>query len=376
MKPSDRHRRLLSVACSTAALLLSACGGGNSPAVLPGPPPTAPYGIEVIVRTSENFSTPADVTAFVDLAVQNGVTAINLLVKQDEDAAIASGSAFYASGILPRAPGYATFDVLQTMIDATRSHNIKVRAWVPQFHDQVAVVAHPDWQMIASIGGTAVPYTGSRQTEYFVNPLNPAVQDYERSILQEITTGYPVDGVMLDWLRFDNYNMDLGPTTRAAYQTLAGIDPLTMDFSVAGAARDQWNAFRMDGIAAYVHSVRQLLPANLTVGAYILPPEFIEVAQDANRFNADVGTLAPMCYFVDWGYAIEWLWSSCLAQTAQKAGSAAIVPAMDSQLSDAQYQQIFAHLHSQYPQIKTLAWFYHGRWDAARLQHLARLSRL
>jgi hypothetical protein len=44
-----------------------------------------PFGIEVIVRTAENFATPADVMQFVALAAQNQVTRINLLVKQDED---------------------------------------------------------------------------------------------------------------------------------------------------------------------------------------------------------------------------------------------------------------------------------------------------
>jgi hypothetical protein len=69
--------------------LLAACGSGSYGASETGAPsPTLlgrPFGIEVIVRTAENFATPADVMQFVALAAQNQVTRINLLVKQDED---------------------------------------------------------------------------------------------------------------------------------------------------------------------------------------------------------------------------------------------------------------------------------------------------
>jgi hypothetical protein len=354
---------------------LTACRGSSSPTA---PPPVAPttYAVEVIVRTAENFAVPADVTAFVDSAAANGVAVVDLLVKQDEDAAIPSGSAYYASAIAPRATGYESFDVLQSMLDAAHARGIKVRAWVPQFHDQAAVLAHPAWQMMAASSGQVTAYTGSHQTEYFVNPLDPAVQAYEASILAEIAARYAVDGFMLDWIRFDNYNMDLGSDSRQAFQAAYGLDPLRIDFTVAGAMRDRWNAVRTDGIAAYVHAVRRQLPADRSLGVYILPPEFIEVGQDAGKFNGDVSLLSPMCYFADWGYPIDWLWSSCLPTTVQKAGSAPIVPAMDSKLTDAQYQQIFSRLHSRYAQIHAIAWFYHGRWDATRMQRVAALSRL
>ena len=355
-------------------LTLCACSGNSSGAPAPGTTVASPYGIEVIVRTGDNFATPDDVQAFVDLAAQNGVAVVNLLVKQDEDGSIQSGQVFYASALAPSAPGYAHFDVLQTMLSAAHARHIKVRAWMPQFHDQVAARKNSTWQMMALNQGVVAPYTGSHAKEYFVNPLLPAVQAYELSLIQEVTRNYAVDGIMLDWLRFDNFNMDLSADTRARYQSSHGLDPLTIDFSQDSAARQAWNEFRTDGIAAYAQQVRSTVPAALSLGVYILPPEFVEVAQDAAKFNRSVDTLAPMCYFVDWGFSVDWLWSSCLSSTAQKAGAAQIAPAMDSALTDAQYQQIFSHMRAQFPQIRTLAWFHHGRWDAARLQRIAQLS--
>jgi hypothetical protein len=262
------------------------------------------------------------------------------------------------------------------MLDATRGTGIQVHAWMPQFHDQIAAKRRPAWQMMVATNGQAAPYTGSRHKEYFVNPLHPEVQAYELSLVQEVTRKYSVDGVMLDWIRFDNYNMDLSDYTRRQYQTRYQVDPLALDFSRPSVALTQWNNFRTEGIAAYVQQVRQVLPAGMPLGVYILPPEFVEVAQDANKFNTFVDALSPMCYFIDWGYAIHWVWSSCLAGTAQKAGKSEIVPAMDSQLTHEQYQQIFAHLRSDYPQIKTISWFHHGKWTQALFQRIVQLSQL
>lgn len=225
------------------------------------------------------------------------------------------------------------------------------------------------------MNGRAQPYTGAKQNEVSVNPLDAEVQAYELALIREVVSRYPVDGLMLDWIRFDNYPMDLGPGTRQAYQAATGVDPLTLDFSQPGPALERWNAFRTDRLAAYVAQVRAALPAGRELGVYILPPEFVEVGQDAAKFSAQTGLLSPMCYFRDWGFPVAWVWQSCLASTAQKAGPAAIVPAMDTGLSDAQYAQILGHVRSDFPAIRSLAWFHHETWDEALMARIEQLSR-
>src|SRR5579883_2018238 len=64
---------------------------------------------EIIVRSAAGLHAPTDVVELVELAAQNGVSTINLAVKQDEDDEIASGLVFYASEIAPRAPLYRSF---------------------------------------------------------------------------------------------------------------------------------------------------------------------------------------------------------------------------------------------------------------------------
>jgi hypothetical protein len=363
--------RLLLLCC----LGIAACNGGGSAAPA-GPPvvPPTPYGIEIVVRTPTTLRNAQDVATLVDQAVLHGVAVINLMAKQDEDGSTPSGQVYYRSSIAPAAAGYEQFDVLQALLDAARGKPLRVRAWLPQFHDQVAALRNPAWAMQALQGGSITPYTGSRHTEFFVNPLLAEVQDYELSLITEVTRRYAVDGVMLDWIRFDNFNMDLGPDTRQRYLAEHGQDPAGITFNTDNAERTRWNAWRTDGIARYVQRVRQAVPAGMALGVYILPPEFVEVGQDAAKFNTASSPIAPMCYFRDWGYAMEWVWNSCLPSTVQKAGAADVVPVMDANLSDDQYHALLAQMRQRFPQVKTLAWFQHGAWDAALLQRIAQRS--
>ena len=210
---------------------------------------------EIVVRTINNLRGAADVEALVALAAQHGVGTINLAVKQDEDDEIASGLVFYASSIAPRAPGFETFDALAETIRAAHSRGLRVRAWVPQFHDQMAIRAHPAWQMQAFDGERVVAFTGRHRREYFVNPVNPAARDYQRLLIEEVVRRYAVDGIILDWLRFDDYAMDLGGETRTKFKAAAGFDPIAIDFSSDNPQRREWNAWRTAVIADHVRRI-------------------------------------------------------------------------------------------------------------------------
>lgn len=356
------------------AALLAACGSGGGGLAPPAPAP-APFALELVVRTPAALRAPADVETLVAAAARQGFGTVSVLVKQDEDApGLPSGRMYLPGTAAPVAAGYEGFDVLQAVLDAARPRGLKVRAWLPQFHDQVAALRHPDWAMRALVAGTVQPYTGSRHTEYFVNPLDEAVQDYQLALVRDVAARYAVDGVMLDWIRFDDFAMDLGDATRARYRALTGVDPLAIDFRTDNAERRRWNDFRTEAIARYAARVRAALPAGMALGVYILPPEFVEVGQDAARFAASVQQLAPMCYFGDWGYPIEWLWTSCLPSTLAKAGPTPVAPTLDARLPDEQVQRIVARLRADFPAVRTLVWFEHEAWTEAQLARLARLA--
>lgn len=326
-----------------------------------------PFVTEVIVRTVENFKNHNDVVNFMKSAANRHVSVINLNVKEDEDDTVPSGYVFYKSTIAPIAQGYANFDALADVITEAHKRGIQVRAWIPQFHDKAAFDKNANWKMMALSNGQVVPFTGSNGSEYFVNPIHPEVQAYERSIIREIVSNYDIDGVVLDWLRFDDYNMDMGSYTRQLYNNTYGYDPITIDFTTENAQRTQWNDWRTTQIGNYVHDVKadinSLVP-DLFTGVYILPPEFVEVGQDAEKFKNDVDFVSPMAYFADWEFEPSWVYNDTgvLAQSKAKIGTKEVIPGLDVWWSNAEYHEIYAGIRNELPEIQNLSFFLYGKW--------------
>jgi len=335
---------------------------------------------EIIVRTPRNLHDVGNVERLVDLAADTGVAVINVSVKQDEDDEMPSGRVFYASNIAPRASGYDSFDVLEATIRAAHRRRIKVRAWVPQFHDRTAATRDPGQQMWSYDGVRLRPFTGGdRHQEYFVNPLSGPAQEYQRSLLHEVAKNYDVDGIVIDWVRFDNYNMDLGLETRRAFRAHFGVDPIDIDFATDNPTRRIWNGWRTKGIADYVASVRRLLDETrrgLDFGVYILPPEFVEVGQDASQFAEAVTFLSPMAYFRDWGKDAAWVNDNVLAQTRAKAPGTTIIPVFDYDWREAEYREILTGMRRDSPGITSLSWFVYGQWTEAIFRRIDRLRTL
>lgn len=335
-----------------------------------------PFETEVIVRTVNQFKNKADVSGFVEMAERHGVDVISMNVKQDEDDEVPSGRVFYQSDIAPVAQGYENFDALQEVITAAHAAGIKVHAWIPQFHDQEAFLKHADWQMQSLVDGVQTPFTGANGSEYFVNPIHHEVQEYERSIIQEVLENYDVDGVVLDWIRFDNYNMDVSDYTIAKYQAEFGYSPLSIDFDTDSSKRKEWNEWRTDQIGQYVGDIRedivQSTKPDMQLGVYILPPEFVEVGQDVSKFKEHIDFVAPMAYFDDWGFNKDWVYSKAygiLKDTSDRITGqpVEIVATLDNDWTDNEYQEIYKGIRNNYPGVKRLSFFAYGSWPESEL---------
>jgi uncharacterized lipoprotein YddW (UPF0748 family) len=358
----------LSVAALTATLF---CGGGGGGTAYQAP---APFRAEVIVRSAQNLQNHAAVLNLVARAQAGHLGTLVVAAKQDEDDEFPSGTVFYASTIAPQA--YPGFDPLAEVITEAHKVGILIKAWVPQFHDQVACLKDPTWPMQARVNGSVVQYTGNPTgSAYFVNPCSPAVRAYEMSLVEEIAANYAVDGLVLDWIRFDDWNMDMGPETRTAFQTATGQpDPLSLDLSTDNAGRRAWQGWRTDQIAAHVQAIRSrvnTLKPGLPLGIFILPPEFAEVGQDTAKFSGLIDFVCPMCYWADWGYTPAWVTSSVLKDTALRVGpSVKIIPTFGIKNTEAEYRQVNAAIRAQFPGISTFNYFGYLTWMPPDLQNI------
>lgn len=331
---------------------------------------------EAVVRTLRNFANHQDVVRFVTLAKKYNFTTISVSVKQDEDDAeeAISGTVFYQSTIAPIAPIFKNFDVIADLIKEAKARGLKVKAWMPQFHDQVAARKNPDWAMKALVNGKIITYQGSNPNwpEHFANPLHPDVQAYQLSLIKEFLAKYQVDALAVDWLRFDDYHMDLSERTRSAFQAIYGYDPLTIDFSRSSTKRNQWNEFRSDQLAAYAKKVRDTVNSvrpGLSVGSYTLPPEFVECGQDSKKLSAHLDFFSPMAYFEDWGKPISWVWNNLIADTVNLVGNSKVIPTYSVFWTQSQYREINNNVSSKFPKIRSATFFKYTWWDEKDFQN-------
>jgi hypothetical protein len=338
-----------------------------------------PLQIELVVRTVNNFKNRDDVVAFFDKAKKANVTIVHVAVKQDEDDERPSGQVFYASAIAPIAAGYEKFDALAVSIAEAHQRGIKVYAWMPQFHDQAALRTHPEWQMISSERGKSRAYSGKESVEYFVNPLNPEVQDYELSLIAEVARNYQVDGIALDWMRFDDINMDTGPVTRELAKKEIGLDPLPLNFSAPSAAIRRWQAWRTRKLSQYVARVRQTVREvrpDIKLTLFLLPPQFTEVGQDLSLFSNDLDEVHPMAYFIDWAYPPSWVAGRLMPDVERKkARNTNVKPTLDGTGTTAQNVGILSAVSKKYPQVDSVAWFVAGYWEPAEIDRIVRIHR-
>lgn len=339
-----------------------------------------PYQSEIVVRTVKNLTHYSDVDSFIDMSVKHDISIISVAFKQDEDDGISSGEVFYPSAIAPTAKGYESLDILKYLIKKAHEHNIHVKAWIPQFHDQIAYNKNPNWRMMFAQDGQVQPFTNNG-AEFFVNPLHDEVQQYELSIIKEIVSNYDVDSIVLDWIRFDDYNMDLSDYTRAKYESEFGYDPLTIDFNSDNNQRDNWSNWRNKGISSYielVHNEVRLIKPDVEIGVYVLSPEWDEVGQDPELFHSFIDFISPMSYYDDWGYPLDWITGprddAILLVTKNKVHGKNMIPVFDTDWELSDYNTIFASLRTSYPKIKTISWFEYGKWSPESLQKIQKLS--
>jgi uncharacterized lipoprotein YddW (UPF0748 family) len=194
---------------------------------------------------------------------------------------VGRGDAWYRSDILPRPEAMegAGRDPLGELLPLAHAAGLEVYAWVncclvwsgphrPRDPRHV-VNAHPEWIARMADGRPMTRLTprqrGRLKVEgVFLSPTHPGVHHWLASIVKEIVTRYPVDGVQLDYIRQPGIPIGYDPTSRARFALEQGVDPRTFSHRPpAERARLDalWAAFQQEQVTAIVREVRDSLTA-------------------------------------------------------------------------------------------------------------------
>lgn len=130
-----------------------------------------------------------------------------------------AGTAVYPSEIVPTSL-YSEWDPLRFLMRAARDRGLQVYP-VPcvmacgKAEPQGILRQHPEWA-IRDADGRPIGH---------ISPCNPQARAWVVSVMKEIVEKYEPDGLLLDYLRFNNRPMQLDPHGAAEFAKLVGSVP-------------------------------------------------------------------------------------------------------------------------------------------------------
>ena len=105
----------------------------------------------------------------------------------------------------------------------------------------------------------------------FVNPLHPEAREYALSVIAEICDNYPIDGIVLDRMRYPNIYADFSDLTREVFEDYVGhpienwpedvfeIGAVPTKEVIRGPLFGQWLKFRAKVMRDFLSEVRQVV---------------------------------------------------------------------------------------------------------------------
>jgi uncharacterized lipoprotein YddW (UPF0748 family) len=172
-----------------------------------------------------------------------------------------SGVAYYPSKIVPNAPGVATEgDYLQELVDAAKPLGMQVHVWkvMWQFSEgwlAPAGVSEPfrrQGRLQMDAQGKELPW---------LCPCDERNRKYELDAIKEVAKNYAIDGIHLDYIRWDGDKGSFTPMCRERFEKWSKqkVAAWPQDVLAGGSRQGQWQDFKRDVITSFVREVRQAL---------------------------------------------------------------------------------------------------------------------
>ncbi len=213
---------------------------------------------------SIGFKSTAQIDDMVRRAADGGYNAIIAEVMTYQDRGASAHGAYWHSSILPRAVEVtAGFDPLAVLCEKAHARGLEVHAWLVPFRVSTSwppngnsiVAAHPEWIMVphAAMGGGVAKIAGA----YMLDPGSPEVQEYLISIVRELVTNYPIDGINWDHIRYDQADAGYPAVSSYPLSSLARFRNLTGYVGTPPPVGEtSWNDFRRRSIDELVRRAR------------------------------------------------------------------------------------------------------------------------
>ena len=215
------------------------------------------------------------------------------------------GAATYPSKVAPEHPESQMYggDKLRDIVEIAHSKNIEVHALITTFGIGRAGIAHfLDEKMSWLDKHKDGKYDGTGGT-YWLSPALPEVREYLLSILKELVGEYNVDGVQLDYVRYD-FDFGYHEYSRELFQKLFGIDPLDIKFE---GDQNNFILFKTQFVTSFVEraffELKAIKPDVLLSAAALSPYTWYKLTLGQDwagwAYNRNISFVCPMSYTAD-----------------------------------------------------------------------------
>lgn len=182
---------------------------------------------------------------------------------------------------------FNTFDPLKIWITEAHKRGIKVHIWFQSFYvgnipptGNNILAVHPEWgnKIKLYYNVPAPTRSKSEHNGYFLDPANPAVQEFLTQLVSEIITTYKPDGINLDYIRYpqaisksENGNWGYTEYARKDFQDMYGVDPISLNKN--DELWKDWNNYRREHITNFVRKIGTLCKQKGTYVSTVIFPD-------------------------------------------------------------------------------------------------------
>jgi len=288
-----------------------------APTATPAPSPTAalPRETRAVWVSRWDLKSHSDVDQIVAQVAGAHMNTIFFQVRGQADALYTPGLEPWSAvlgGALGRDPGW---DPLAEMIARAHAAGIQVFAWVNAYTAWMgdtpppAVTPRPMYlDFNARYGNRWLQWQGSQPPRLaagqylWANPAHPAVADRIVAVCKDLLSRYPLDGLQLDYVRYQGRALSLDPVSNQAYGAASAGDP--------GLTRADWQRAQVTSLVQRVRD--EALPlrpgARLTTTAWPVYQDrwgYVDGRDGYNEYYQDsqgwarqglVAAIVPMLY--------------------------------------------------------------------------------
>jgi uncharacterized lipoprotein YddW (UPF0748 family) len=248
------------------------------------------------IANAEYLASKENQITFMKHAKEAGVTTLVL------DAKIPFGQVTYPSSIAKhvssvkdgRYHAWKNRDFLEEMLQRGHQEGFTILANLDVFAegesaaDEGLAYEKKDWQVQfyqfhqESKKGKIVPSERSGEYAVWVNPILKEVEDYQLSIVKEVTEKYDVDGIVLDRCRYPNVYGDFSDFSKDRFEAFIGEKLKNwpediISFSEEGELKrgsyfNRWAEWRAGNITEYVKKAKRIVKdknSNLLFSIYV-----------------------------------------------------------------------------------------------------------